>query len=219
MPIRVLIADDHALVRQGIRKILEECGELDVVGEAGEGREAVDLCVRLRPDVVLMDVTMPGMNGAEATREIKQAAPRVAVLALSAYDDDAYVFALLESGAAGYLLKGALSEQIVSAIRSVHQGEPVLAPTVARKLLSRAIPGERDAHAMPLSERELEVLRLAATGLSTRAIADQLGISPRTVQFHLTQTFDKLQVGSRTEAVVMALKRGWLLLDELGEVE
>ncbi len=219
MAIRILLADDHALMREGIRKILEEADDLEVVGEAGDGQEAVRLTRQLRPDVVLMDIAMPEMNGVEATREIKEVLPRTAILALSAYDDDAYVFALLEAGAAGYLLKGALSRQLVAAIQSVHQGESVLAPSVTRKLFAHTSNHNQNERPHTLSERELEVLRLAGRGLSTRAIALALDISPRTVQFHLTQIFTKLNVGSRTEAVVSALRHGWLDLAELDAVE
>jgi DNA-binding NarL/FixJ family response regulator len=219
MAIRILLADDHALMREGIRKILEEADDLEVVGEAGDGQEAVRLTRQLRPDVVLMDIAMPEMNGVEATREIKEVLPRTAILALSAYDEDAYVFALLEAGAAGYLLKGALSRQLVAAIQSVHQGESVLAPSVTRKLFAHTSNHNQNERPHTLSERELEVLRLAGRGLSTRAIALALDISPRTVQFHLTQIFTKLNVGSRTEAVVSALRHGWLDLAELDAVE
>jgi DNA-binding NarL/FixJ family response regulator len=217
MSIRVLMADDHILVRQGIRSVLDQLDGIDVVGEAGNGRCAVELVRELNPDVVLMDIAMPEMNGIEATTEIKKLSPRTAVLVLSAYDDDAYVFALLEAGAAGYLLKNAPVEELADAIRSVHKGESVLSPGVARKVLARFTRSQSEGglDAAPLSIREMEVLRIAASGLSNRAIAQELSLSPRTVQLHLEHIFEKMAVGSRTEAVVTALKRGWLRLEEI----
>jgi DNA-binding NarL/FixJ family response regulator len=218
MTIRVVMAEDHVLVRQGIRNVLESSGRIEVVGEAGNGREAVELTERLQPDVVLMDIAMPEMNGIDATRLIKAANPNAAVLVLTAYDDDGYVFALLEAGAAGYLLKNSRSEELAAAVEAVCRGESVLSPPVARKVLSRFRPGadgQAGPELDPLTDRELDILRLAATGLPNKAIASQLSLSSRTVQFHLAHIFEKMSVASRTEAVVSALKRGWLRLEEI----
>lgn len=217
--IRILLADDHVVVREGTREILERHDDLEVVGEAGDGQEAIQLAAQLRPDVALIDISMPNVSGIEATRRIKEQCPNTAVLVLTAYDDDAYVFAILEAGAAGYLLKNARSREVVDAVRAVHAGESVLHPAIARKVLGRLV-GEpsRPAPVKPLdalSERELEVLQWAARGLSNKEIARQLVLSPRTVQAHMAHIFSKMQVGSRTEAVLEALKRGWIHLESV----
>jgi len=217
--VRVLIADDHAVVREGTRRILEAEEGIEVVAEAADGREAVRLATELRPDVAIMDIAMPNVDGIEATRQIKSLCPSISVLVLSAYDDDQFVFSLLEAGAAGYLLKDIRARQLVDAVRAVHAGESVLHPAVARKVLNRFVSTtdkvkEREPMET-LSEREKEILRLATRGLSNREIADELCLSVRTVQGHLTHIFNKLQVGSRTEAVVRGLKEGWITLDDV----
>lgn len=217
--IRILIADDHAVVREGTRRVLEQEPDMEVVGEAGDGEEAVNLATSLKPDVVIMDISMPKMDGIEATRLIKAACPSISVLALSAYDDDQFVFSLLEAGAAGYLLKSVRSRELLDAIRAVYSGESVLHPSIARKVLNRFVsasgkPEGKEPLGM-LSDREMEVLKLAAKGLSNQDIAEKLCLSIRTVQGHLGHIFNKLQVGSRTEAVVRALKEGWVTLDDV----
>ena len=217
-PLRVLLADDHILVREGTRQILEREPDLHVVAEAGDGREAIDLVKREQPDVVIMDISMPVMNGIEATKGIKEIAPKTAVLVLTAYDDDQYVFAILEAGAAGFLLKNARGSSLIDAVRRVARGESVLHPAIAQKVLRRVTrkePEEDEIAADSLTERELEVLKLAARGLSNREIADDLVVSPRTVQSHMANIFGKLQVGSRTEAVMVGLRRGWLQLEDI----
>lgn len=215
--IRILLADDHVMVREGTRRILEKEADLQVVAEASDGREAVALSAREHPDVAVIDISMPVMNGIEATKEIKRIAPQTAVLVLSAYDDDEYVFAILEAGAAGYLLKNARGSEVIDAVRRVYEGESVLHPLIAKKLLQR-ISHERTpavaAVGESLTERELTVLRLAGRGFSNREIADNLVVSPRTVQSHMANIFSKLGVGSRTEAVLLGLRRGWLVLTE-----
>lgn len=219
MPIRVLIADDHALMREGTRSMLEVNGDIVVVGQAADGLEAVALVEVVRPDVVLMDIAMPNLNGVAATREIKRRRPATAVLVLTAYDDDEYVFALLEAGAAGYLMKSVRGEDLINAIHAVHGGESVLSPQVARKVLThfrRADAAGSAAHRNTLTPREREVLLLAARGLPNKAIAEALGLSIRTVQLHLAHLFEKMDVASRTEAVVGGLKRGWLSLEDIG---
>ena len=219
-PIRVLLADDHIMVREGTRRILEREPDLKVVAEAGDGRETVDLVEQLHPDVALVDISMPVMNGIEATRGIKRVAPQTAVLVLTAYEDDEYVFAVLEAGAAGYLLKNARSSELIDAVRKVYQGESVLHPAIAKKVLLRvrenaSAPAEPPTEA--LTEREIDVLRLAARGLSNRQIAVELALSPRTVQAHMANIFGKLQVASRTEAVMMGLRKKWISLQDLDE--
>lgn len=216
--IRVLLADDHVLVREGTRQLLSQEPDLLVVAEAGDGEEAVRLAAETHPDVALIDIAMPKLNGIEATKQIKSISPTTAVLILSAYDDDQYVFALLEAGAAGYLLKNVRGRELIEAVRSVYAGESVLHPVIARKVIDRLnLPvssTSEETTDQSLTERELEVLSLAAKGLSNKDIADQLYLSARTVQAHLSTIFSKLEVGSRTEAVVLALRRGWLSLDD-----
>ena len=212
--VRLLLVDDHPIVRKGTREMLEPYPDFDVVGEASDGREGIQKTLELQPDVILMDVSMPGMNGIEATQAIKTQMPKVAVLVLTSYDDDAYVFALLEAGAAGYILKNAREDEIVGAIRAVADGESVLNPVIAKKVLNRFALQQtarvNESLEEGLSPRELEVLRVAATGATNKEIAKGLDISPRTVQVHLANIFSKLGVGSRTEAVLTGIKRGWI---------
>ena len=219
-PIRILLADDHIMVREGTRKILEREADLKVVAEAGDGRETIILVEREHPDVAIVDISMPVMNGIEATKGIKRVAPQTAVLVLTAYDDDQYVFAILEAGAAGYLLKNARGSELIEAVRKVHEGESVLHPSIAKKVLRRVAqwpPQPEPQSADALSEREMDVLRLAAKGLGNRQIAETLVLSPRTVQSHMANIFGKLRVASRTEAVMVGLRRGWLTLEDIRE--
>lgn len=221
--IRVLLAEDHVVVREGTRELVQRERDMEVVGEAGDGEEAIELTDELRPDVVIMDISMPRVNGIEATKRIKERHPTTAVLILTAYDNEQYIFALLEAGAAGYLLKNVRRSELIDAIRAVHQGEPVLHPQIARKVIERfrdrkARPSaEEEPIRDPLSEREMEVLRLAGKGISNKDIASQLSLSARTVQAHLGNIFSKLGVGSRTEAVLYALRKGWFSLDDDNE--
>ena len=220
-PIRVVLADDHAVVRKGIREFLEEASDIKVVAEAADGREALQAVAEHHPDVAVLDIQMPQMSGIEATRRIKARYPDVQVLILTAYDDDPYIFALLQAGAAGYVLKTASGEELVQAVRAVHRGDSALDPAVARKVVQRLASG----HPTPaseevvegLTERELEVLRLTARGLTNQAIGVELGISDRTVQGHLANVYAKLGVNTRTEAVLRAVKLGWLTLDEVAD--
>lgn len=217
--IRIVIADDHAVVREGTRALLEKEADMEVVGEAADGEEAVKLIEKTKPDVAVLDIAMPKLSGIRVTRKIKPRFPSTAILVLTAYDNDEYIFALLEAGAAGYLLKDAHGREIVDAIRSIYSGESVLHPSIARKVIQRAILSpSKAAEAKPetaLSEREMEVLKLAAKGLANKDIAERLSISVRTVQGHLNGIFHKLSVGSRTEAIFQSVKRGWLSFDDL----
>lgn len=215
--IKVMLVEDHVLMREGTRELLEREEDLSVVAQAGDGREAIRLAAEHDPDVILMDIALPQLNGLEATRRIKAADPACAVLVLSAYDDDEYILAFLEAGAAGYLLKDVSANELVRAIRAVYAGESVLHPAITRKVIDH-LSGQRaitsaDQASCPLSERELQVLQLASHGLTNREIGSQLSISARTVQVHLSNVFGKLQVGSRTEAVLYAVQRGWLSLE------
>ena len=217
--IRIVVVDDHAVVRQGICHLLQKEPDLEVIGEAGDGEVAIKIIEQLRPDVAILDISMPKLNGIEVTRRVKPTCPSTAILILTAYDDDEYISTLLEAGAAGYLLKGVDSREVVEAVRAVHTGESVLDPAIARKVFSQyastTAKAGKEKPAPELSEREIEVLKRAAKGMSNKDIAGELSISMRTVQGHLASIFNKLGVGSRTEAVFQAVKRGWLSLEEL----
>jgi DNA-binding NarL/FixJ family response regulator len=216
--IRILLAEDHAVVRQGTRELLEQQDDFEVVAEAADGSEAVQLALREQPDVVIMDFAMPKLNGIEATRHIKAIHPSIAVLVLTAHDSDQYVFAFLEAGAAGYLLKDVSVDKLVEAIRAVYAGESVLHPAITRKVINRFSQSEKSLGGQSnldhITERELEVLSLAARGMSNRDIARELSISVRTVQTHLSNVFSKMGVGSRTEAVMYGLRRGLITLED-----
>ena len=217
--ISIVLGEDHLITRQGIRRLLEDERGFTIIGEASNGEEAVELVSETKPDVVIMDIAMPKLNGIEATRQIKLTNPRTGVLILSAYDDDEYVFAMLKAGAAGYLLKSVSGDELVKAVKAIHNGEPVLDPVIAKKVMNYfklpdKVPGieEESEH---LSDRELGIIKLAARGLTNKEIADNLHLSYRTVEGHMRDVFNKLGVGSRTEAVLYGLKKGWFTLDEL----
>ena len=204
--VRVLIVDDHPVVRTGLRGMLEGQPNLEVVGEAEGGEEAVKLTERLNPDVVLMDLRMPGMGGVVATAQIKERIPDVHVLVLTTYDSSADILRAIEAGATGYLLKDAPREELFRALRAAAQGKPLLAPEVAAHLMERIRwPSEET-----LSGRELEVLELVAQGKSNREIAGELWISEATVKSHLLHVYDKLGATDRASAVATAMKRGIL---------
>jgi DNA-binding NarL/FixJ family response regulator len=212
--VRLLLVEDHALVREGTREILERDPRLRVVGEADDGPSALALIDDLQPDIVLVDLDLPILNGIEVIRRIRAKPDGPLALVLSAYDDEDYVMAALSAGATGYLLKTAHADELISAIHAAAGGETVLQGSVGRTLLARAQgPGGR--HEV-LSERELEVLRLAAQGARTKQIAAQMMVSPRTVEGHLTSIFNKLGVGGRTEALMYAAARGWISLPRHG---
>jgi DNA-binding NarL/FixJ family response regulator len=212
MAIRILLADDHSVVRKGVRDFLEEEPDLEVVGEASDGVQAIEMAQALEPDVVVMDIKMPQLGGIEATKRIKAAVPYVRVLALSAYDDDPYIWGLLEAGASGYVLKTAESRELISAIRTVAAGRSALDPAIAPRIIARA--SRPAAGSESLTDREIEVLRLAARGLTNKQIGHDLDISDRTVQNHLANIYTKLDVQSRTEAVTAALQRGLIQLGD-----
>jgi DNA-binding NarL/FixJ family response regulator len=213
----VLIADDHRIVRQGLRHVCE-LGGLTVVGEAEDGREAVKLARQLRPDVILMDINMPVLDGVQATRLIVEANPLARVIILTMYRQDRYVFEAVKAGARGYLLKDIDEQGLVAAIRAVHQGDALINPGLAVKLLDefrRLGQMADEAEDMEgLTQGEMEVLRLVAQGADNKAIAERLALSERTVANRLSSVYEKLHVNSRTQATLAALRRGWVTLDE-----
>lgn len=209
--IRILIADDHSIVREGVRMILTSQEDFEVVGEAANGREAVDEARKLRPDVVVMDISMPDVSGIEATRRIRSELPTVQVMGLTMHEDESYVFELLKAGAAGYVLKRAAAEDLVAAVRAAHQGEAFLYPSVAKMVvqdfLQRATAQET-ATLDGLTDREREVLTLIAEGLTNQEIAGRLFISIKTVQTHRAHIMEKLNLHDRTELVRYAIRKG-----------
>ncbi|MBI1912150.1 MAG: response regulator transcription factor [Deltaproteobacteria bacterium] len=215
--IRVLIADDHQVVREGLTSVLEGKGEFEVVGLAADGNEAIAMARKLSLDVVLMDISMPNMNGVEATRQIKKENPQIGIVVLTMYADEEYIFDLVRAGAAGYLLKDADSTQIAKAIKAVARGESMIHPTIASKILTefsqlssdKELKNQKNAHAEDeLSEREITVLMLLAEGKSNKEIANELKLSDKTVKNHLHNIFLKLNVTDRTKAVISAIRKG-----------
>jgi DNA-binding NarL/FixJ family response regulator len=214
--IKLIIADDHLVVRKGTRQILEGDPDFQIMGEAANGEDTLKMVEEVSPDVVILDIAMPVLNGIEVTRQIKKTHPETAILILSNYDNDEFVFSLLEAGAAGYLLKDVGSQDIINAIKAIKRGESVLHPVIASKVMKRFFPDPRpDKEAEKiLGDRELEVLRLAGKACSNQAIADKLGLSLHTVEAHMRHIFAKLKVGSRTEAVMVAIKQGWIVMED-----
>ncbi len=217
-PIRVLLADDHSVVRAGIRGFLEEAEVIEVIAEAGDGEEAKRLIEKHQPDVAVLDIKMPKTSGIDVVRWVRSHHRDVGVLILTAYDDDPYVTAVLQAGANGYVLKTASPSEIVRAVKDVHAGNSALDPAIVDKIMTQIDTRKQRTPVEELTERELEVLELVAQGYTNKAIGVQLGISDRTVQGHLSHIFDKLQASSRTEAVMRAVSRGWLSPD-LGALE
>ncbi len=210
--IRILLADDHAVLRAGLRVLLSREPDMDVVGEAASGAEAVQKAEALQPDVVLLDISMPGMDGLEATAQIKQRCARTRVLILTMHEDRHYLLPALRAGAAGYVVKRAADAELIGAIRAIQRGEAFLHPTMARLLVDQ-YAGQKAAGAaegQPLSDREAEVLRLIAEGLSYKEMADRLGISVKTVETYRERIKEKLNLASRAELVRYALERGLL---------
>jgi len=209
--IRVLIADDHAILREGVRALLSVTDDIEVVGEAADGRKAVELCAALDPDVVLMDIAMPGLGGIEATLELKRVGSRARVLVMSQYEDREYVRRLLKAGVSGYVLKKSAGADLVSSIRAVHRGGLVLDPEVARAAMESSAPGSPAAGADPyeaLTDREKQVLKLVAEGRSNKEVAELLSISVKTAMSHRERMMEKLGLHNRTELVRFALKLG-----------
>lgn len=208
--IRVLIADDHAIVREGLRYMLDEQPDFQVVGEAANGEQALALAYTLAPDIVLMDIGMPGMNGLEATRALKAAQPQTNILVLTMHEGEDYFFRILAAGASGYVLKGAHSADLLSALRAVHQGGVYLDPTMAKKLLSDSLKRlENESRANdPLTPREREVVKLIAAGKTNREIAEGLTVSINTVQTHRLHIMEKLNLHNRAELIKYAIRRG-----------
>jgi DNA-binding NarL/FixJ family response regulator len=205
--IRILLADDHIVVRAGIRQFLEGTGDLKVVAEAGNGREACSLMEAYSPDVAVLDIQMPGMSGIEVTRWVRSKRLPVGILVLTAYEEEPYVRAVLKAGANGYVLKTADPQDIIQAVREVYDGKVVIDDALAHKLLI-GMSGDAKVLSEELTPRELQILTLAGKGYTNKAIAAQLTISDRTVQNHLANIFDKLQAASRTEAVMRAVSQG-----------
>jgi DNA-binding NarL/FixJ family response regulator len=207
--IRVLLADDHAVVRAGIRLFLEHAGDIEVVAEADDGEMAKSMLHLHHPNVAILDIQMPGASGIEITRWIRSNLKNVAVLILTAYDDDPYVLAVLQAGANGFVLKTASPGEIIQAVRDVHAGKSAVNALIAQKLVAHIAHSEAQP-VESLTEREMEVLIMTAKGYTNKAIGVQLGISDRTVQGHLAHIFDKLNATSRTEAVMRAVSLGWI---------
>ena len=210
--ITVLLADDHRILREGVRSLLEKAQDIEVVGEASEGGEAVAKAQALSPDIVLMDITMPGMNGLEATRQIKALRPNTRVLILSMHESNQYISQFLRSGASGYVLKDTAASELVGAIRAVFQGDAFLYPSIARRLLEEYLlkvqSGEETESYDGLTGREREILRMIAEGRNNKEIADVLSLSIRTVQAHRANLMAKLHMHDRTELVRYAIRKG-----------
>jgi len=217
--IRVLITDDHRVVREGLSAILETKEEIEIVGEASDGGEAVEKARELLPDVIVMDVSMPGMNGVEATKIIKKELPQIGIIALTMYEDQRYIFDLVRAGATGYLLKDSDSTEILAAIRAVSKGESLIHPSVASKILAEFTllaegKGKKNSSLeYDLTEREISVLRLVADGKTNKDIANVLDLSEKTVKNHVRNIFHKLHIYTRTQAAVLAIRKGIIDLE------
>lgn len=216
---RIVLADDHPLLRKALRDLLEKEAAFEIIGEAGDGEEAVMLATQIMPDVVIMDISMPNLDGLQATQQIKARCPNVAVLVLTVHTDDECILEILKAGAAGYLIKSAFGDEVVHAVRAVATGDMVLSAPIGQRLLKQAArfptrPVQLEA-GEKLSARELEVLKLTARGLSNKDVASALGIKLRTVKGHLADVFSKLRVASRTEAVIAGLQAGFLSMDDI----
>ncbi|WP_447973683.1 response regulator [Nitrospira sp. Kam-Ns4a] len=218
--IKVLIADDHRVVREGLAAILKTKENIQVVGEAQDGQEAVEKARALMPDVILMDVSMPRMSGVEATRIIKREFPHIGVVALTMYEEQQYIFDLVRAGATGYLLKDTDSAQIVAAIRAIYRGESLIHPSVASKILAEfSLLAQKGKGKKPtwvehdLTEREITVLKLVADGKTNKEIANSLDLSEKTVKNHVRNIFHKLQVYDRTQAAILAIRKGLIQLE------
>ncbi len=218
--IRILIADDHAIVRKGIRALLSTEPDIDVIGEAGNGAEAVALAQKLTPDVILMDLVMPKMDGIEATQQISAHQPGARILVLTSFAADDKVFPAIKAGALGYLLKDSGPDSLVQAIHQVYRGEPSLEPSIARKVLTElSTPPKKPLTADPLTGRELDILKLVAQGRSNKEIAEHLVIAEMTVRTHVSNILGKLHLASRTQAALYALREGIASLEDVPTAE
>jgi two-component system, NarL family, response regulator LiaR len=207
--IRILVVDDHALIRQGVRMLLSTEANLELVGEAVDGLEAIQKVIDLQPEVVLMDLVMPRMGGIEAIREIKSLQPQIRILVLTSFAEDDKVFPAIKAGALGYILKDSTPAQLVEAIHKIYLGEPSLHPTIAMKLINELIePSELPLTTSPLTQREVEILKLLAQGMSNQEISVQLMITGWTVQSHVRNILSKLHLANRTQAALYALREG-----------
>jgi len=217
--ITIMLADDHPLLRQALRSVLEKQSDFEIIAEASDGEEAVRLAVELVPNVVIMDIGMPKLNGLEATRQIKAKCPSIAILVLTVHDDSEHILSILEAGAAGYLTKSVFGKEVIHAVYGVVAGGTILSASISKQIIKHAL--RHITKPLPLdggekiTGRELEILRLAATGLSNKDIAQKLDLSERTVKGYLAGVFSKLNVSSRTEAVISALRAGFFTLDDL----
>jgi len=218
--IQIIIADDHSIVRKGICALLATEPDIQVIGEAADGKEAVTMAQQLHPDVILMDLVMPKMDGIAATAQISASQPKSRILVLTSFAADDKVFPAIKAGALGYLLKDSSPEDLVRSIRQVAQGEPSLEPSIARKVLHEiSHPIKKELTIDPLSERELVVLRLIAQGRSNREIGEELFITEATVRTHVSNILSKLHLASRTQAALFALKEGIASLDDIPDIE
>jgi len=216
-PIRLLIVDDHAIIRAGLQALLQVVPDMEVVGEAINGREAVDLAEKLAPDVILMDLVMPEMDGIQAIRKILSNQPQARILVLTTFSGEDKVFPAIKAGAMGYQLKDSSPQELVEAIREVNRGQASLHPLIARKVLDEVLnPPDLSPTRAPLTQRELEVLRLIAEGLENREIAQRLVLSDATVRTHVSNILGKLHLASRTQAALYALREGLASLDDAG---
>jgi NarL family two-component system response regulator LiaR len=216
---RIMLADDHPLLRQSLRDVLEKQPDFEVIAEASDGEEAVKLATKLVPDVVIMDISMPKLNGLEATRQIKENCPTIAVLVLTVHSDNEHILSILKAGAGGYLTKSVYDDEVVNAVRALVSGETVLSPSVSQQILKYAFQHITKPKSLDvgdkLSAQELEIIRLVAQGISNKDIAIRLGLSLRTVKGYLADIFLKLNVNSRTGAAIVGLRKGILTLDDL----
>jgi two-component system, NarL family, response regulator LiaR len=218
--IRILLVDDHPLVRRALRDILEKEPDLRVIGEAGDGRQAIDMTLEHQPDIVIMDISMPVLNGVEATKQIKAASPMTSVLILTVHTDVETIFSILQAGASGYLVKSIFGPEVIHTIRAVMDGDMVLSAEVSQEVVKYALQhGTKPVKPVPqdrISPKGMEILSLAAKGLSNKEIGAKLGITEATVKSYFVDIFQRLNVRSRTEAIFVSLKSGILTLDDLG---
>ena len=215
--IKVVVADDHTILRQGIKALLNNQEEIEVVGEAKDGREAIKVIEELLPDVILMDIAMPGLNGLEATRRIKKKFPKTKVVVLTMHTNEEYIFQILNAGADGYLVKETAFQDLISAINSVHRGEAFMSPSISKKVMTDYIQraqGEEKVGFDTLTTREREILQLVAEGNSNKKIAEVLFISPKTVETHRAHIMDKLNIHDRAGLIKYAIRKGMINLDK-----